>query len=175
MAIQGVIALVMQALVFPIMAERIGVYRLFIFVTVFHPIAYIIMPSLLFIPENFLYPVIYFYLTVRNFFGILVYPLLLILIKEATPSPTILGKVNGLAASASAACRMVAPPIAGYLYAVGRRMDCTALAWYGSTFVAILGAIQCFSVTRSKTRETSTQALKNEDVLASGVSDSFAV
>jgi len=155
MAVQGVIALIMQAVVFPVMAERMGVHRLFIFVTVLHPIAYVIMPSLLFIPERFLYPVIYLYLVIRNFFGILVYPLLLILIKEATPSLTVLGKVNGLAASASASCRMVAPPVAGYLYAMGRRMDCTALAWYGSTFVAILGAVQCFSVARDKARERS--------------------
>ncbi|KAK4449930.1 hypothetical protein QBC34DRAFT_404267 [Podospora aff. communis PSN243] len=162
MAIQGLIALFMQAVVFPIMAERMGVHRLFIFVTVFHPIAYFIMPSLLFIPERFLYPVIYIYLTIRNFFGILVYPLLLILIKEATPSLTILGKVNGLAASASAACRMIAPPVAGYLYAMGRRMDCTALAWYGSAFVAILGAVQCFSVTRSKTHEKSANAVDED-------------
>jgi hypothetical protein len=162
MAIQGLIALFMQAVVFPIMAERMGVHRLFVFVTVFHPIAYFIMPSLLFIPEHFLYPVIYIYLTIRNFFCILVYPLLLILIKEATPSLTILGKVNGLAASASAACRMIAPPVAGYLYAMGRRMDCTALAWYGSAFVAILGAVQCFSVTRSKAHEKSASAVDDD-------------
>ncbi|KAK0645658.1 major facilitator superfamily domain-containing protein [Cercophora newfieldiana] len=175
MAIQGLIALFMQAVVFPIMAERMGVHRLFIFVTLFHPIAYAIMPSLLFVPEQLLYPALYLFLTIRNFFGILVYPLLLILIKEATPSLTILGKVNGLAASASAACRMVAPPVAGYLYAMGRRMDCTALAWYGSTFVAILGAIQCFSVTRSKARERSANSLKAGGIPASEMSDSDAV
>ncbi|KAK3319302.1 major facilitator superfamily domain-containing protein [Apodospora peruviana] len=154
MAVQGVIALFMQAVVFPIMAERIGVYRLFIFVTVLQPIAYMIVPSLLYVPEGLLYPAIYFCLTVRNFFSILVYPLLLILIKEATPSLSILGKVNGLAASAGAACRMVAPPIAGYLYAMGKRADCTGIAWYGSAFVAVLGAVQCFSVKRDRVRET---------------------
>ncbi|KAK3324698.1 major facilitator superfamily domain-containing protein [Cercophora scortea] len=158
MAVQGVIALFMQAVVFPLMAERVGVYRLFILVTVFSPIAYLIMPSLLFVPERLLYPAIYFCLTIRNFFGILVYPLLLILIKEATPSSSVLGKVNGLAASAGAACRMVAPPVAGYLYAMGKRVDCTALAWYGSAFVAILGAVQCFSVHRDRSRERSGEA-----------------
>ena len=56
----------------------------------------------LFVSESYLYPAIYFCLTIRNLFSILVYPLLLILIKEATPSPTVLGKVNGLAASAAA-------------------------------------------------------------------------
>lgn len=153
MAIQGIIALFMQAVVFPVMAERVGVYRLFILITVFHPITYAIVPFLLYVPEGLLYPAIYFVLGVRNLFSILLYPLLLILIKEATPSSSVLGKVNGLAASAGAACRMVAPPIAGYLYAMGKKMDCTALAWYGSTFVAIIGAIQCFSVQRDKSRD----------------------
>ncbi|GAB1316668.1 Drug efflux system protein [Madurella fahalii] len=153
MAVQGAIALFMQAVVFPLMAERMGVYRLFILITVLHPVAYVIVPFLLYIPEGLLYPAIYFCLAVRNFFSILLYPLLLILIKEATPSLTVLGKVNGLAASAGAACRMVAPPIAGYLYAIGKRMDCTALAWYGSALVAVIGAVQCFAVKRDPARE----------------------
>ncbi|KAK4160767.1 MFS transporter [Cladorrhinum sp. PSN259] len=146
MAVQGIIALFMQAVVFPCLAEKVGVHRLFIWVTVLHPICYMVVPSLLWVPERFLYPAIYFVLAVRNFFSILLYPLILILIKDATPSSSVLGKVNGLAASAGAACRMVAPPIAGYLYAMGRRMDCTALAWYGSVFVAVVGSLQCFQV-----------------------------
>ena len=151
MAINGVIALFVQAVIFPVAAERIGVFKLFIIVTVLHPIAYLLVPLLLFVPNSLLFPAIYVVLTIRNIFSILVYPLLLILIKEATPSLCVLGKVNGLAASAGAACRMVAPPIAGYLYTVGKRMDCTAIAWYGSSLVAIIGAIQCFSVKRDKT------------------------
>jgi hypothetical protein len=150
MAVQGAIALFMQAVVFPIMAERVGIYRLFLLITVLHPIVYLIVPWLLYVPEAALWPAIYVVLTVRNFFSILLYPLLLILIKEATPSSTVLGRVNGLAASAGAACRMVAPPVAGYLYAMGRRVDCTALAWYGSAIVAVVGAVQCFAVKRER-------------------------
>jgi MFS family permease len=158
MAVNGVIALFVQAVIFPFAALRIGVYRLFILVTVLHPIAYLLVPSLLYVPESLLYPAIYFCLTVRNIFSILVYPLLLILIKDATPTSSVLGRVNGMAASAGAACRMVAPPIAGYLYSVGSRMNCTALAWYGSAFVAVLGAIQCFQVQRDRARDTSGEA-----------------
>jgi len=158
MAVNGVIALFVQAVIFPIAAVRIGVYRLFILVTVLHPIAYLMMPPLLYVPESLLYPAIYLCLTVRNIFSILVYPLLLILIKEATPTPSVLGKVNGMAASAGAACRMVAPPIAGYLYTIGKRMDCTALAWYGSAVVAVVGAFQCFQVQRMRERDVSGEA-----------------
>lgn len=176
MAVQGVIALLMQALVFPLLAERVGVYRLFLFVTVLHPIVYLIVPALAYIPvsapedgggsggSGLLYAGIYACLVVRNFFSILSYPLLLIMIKEAatTASSTsstglttkttglMLGKVNGLAASAGAACRMVAPPVAGYLYAVGKRMEWTALAWYASALVAGVGAVQCFCVKRGR-------------------------
>ena len=150
MAVNGVIALFVQAVVFPIAAERIGIHRLFLFVTVLHPIAYVIVPGLLYVPESMLYPAIYFCLTVRNIFSIILYPLLLILIKEATPSPNALGKINGLAASAGAACRMVAPPIAGYLYSAGSKLDCTAIAWFGSAVVAGVGSFQCFSVRRSR-------------------------
>jgi MFS family permease len=162
MAVNGIIALFVQAVIFPFAALKIGVYRLFILVTLLHPIAYLMMPSLLYVPENLLYPAIYFCLTMRNLFSILVYPLLLILIKEATPTPTVLGKVNGMAASAGAACRMIAPPIAGYLYAMGRKMDCTALAWYGSALVAVVGAIQCFQVQRERARDTSVEAPKHD-------------
>lgn len=149
MAVNGVIALFVQAVVFPLAASWLGVGRLFLLVTILHPLAYVVVPWLLYVPANWLYPAIYACMALRNLFAILVYPLLLILIKEATPSPSVLGKVNGMAASAGAACRMVAPPIAGYLYTVGSRIDCTALAWYGAALVALIGALQCFSVERT--------------------------
>lgn len=150
MAVNGVIALFVQAVVFPIAAGKMGIHRLFLVVTVLHPIAYIIVPGLLYVPDSLLYPAIYFCLTVRNVLSIILYPLLLILIKEATPSSNALGRVNGLAASAGAAFRMMAPPIAGYLYSAGSKMDCTAIAWFGSAVVAAVGSFQCFSVQRPR-------------------------
>ncbi|ORY63187.1 major facilitator superfamily domain-containing protein [Pseudomassariella vexata] len=158
MAVNGAIALFVQAVIFPLAAARFGVFRLFLAVTVLHPVIYLLMPVLTHVPETLLYPTIYLCLTVRNLLSIILYPLLLILIKEATPCSKILGKVNGLAASAGAACRMIAPPVAGYLYTIGSQMDCTALAWYGSAFVAGIGAIQCFAVKRER----------NDDLLERG-------
>lgn len=153
MAVNGGIALFVQAVVFPFAAERFGVYRLFIVVTVLHPIAYMMVPSLLLVPESMLYPAIYLCLAVRNVLSIILYPLLLILLKEACPSPKALGKINGFAASAGAGCRMIAPPIAGWLYTFGSKMDSAGLAWYGSALVAAIGAIQCFSVKREKVED----------------------
>jgi hypothetical protein len=150
LAVNGAIALFVQIVVFPLAAEKMGVFRLFLAVTALHPIAYLLVPGLIYVPESILFPAIYFCLTIRNLLSIVLYPLLLILIKEATPSPSMLGKVNGLAASAGAACRMIAPPVAGYLYSFGSQVDCTAIAWYGSAFVAVIGSVQCFCIQRDR-------------------------
>ncbi|KAH8735742.1 major facilitator superfamily domain-containing protein [Ilyonectria robusta] len=149
MAVDGGIALIVQGFIFPWAANKLGTYRLFLVVAVMHPVAYIIMPMLLLVPQSLLYPAIYLCLAVRNLLTIVLYPLLMILIKEATPCPSALGKVNGLAASAAAACRMISPPIAGFLYTLGTRADCSALSWYASAGVAVVGAVQCFWVPRA--------------------------
>ncbi|KAM0280921.1 hypothetical protein ACHAQH_003810 [Verticillium albo-atrum] len=162
MGVNGVIALFVQAVVFPLAAQRFGIYKLFIAVTVLHPIAYVLVPNLLLVPETMVYPAIYFCLAVRNVLSIILYPLLLILIKEAAPSPKALGKLNGMAASASAGCRMIAPPIAGLLYTYGTKINCSGLAWYGSALVAVIGAVQCFAVPRQRCEDLTEEAAQSD-------------
>jgi hypothetical protein len=150
MSFNGIIALVVQALIFPLVCSWLGVSKTFVLVSLGQPLAYIIVPYLTFLPEHLLYPGIYFCLTIRNIFSILAYPLILILIKEASPSPSCLGRINGLAASTGAACRTLASPIAGYLYGIGIQMQFTAIAWWASALVAVIGAIQVFWIRREK-------------------------
>lgn len=152
MSIDGLIALFIQAIIFPLFASWLGVWKTFVTVTVMHPIAYFIVPYLAFVPDNALYPSIWVCLTIRNFTYILAYPVLLIMLKEAAPAPTTLGKVNGLAASSGAVCRTIAPPLAGCLYSVGTQIGFTGLAWWGSGIVAIAGAFQLFSIERTKNK-----------------------
>lgn len=153
MSVNGVIALFIQAVIFPLFASWLGIWKTFVTVTVIAPLAYFIVPYLAFLPQNLLYPGIYICLTIRNFTSILAYPVLLILLKEASPSPSVLGKINGLAASAGAACRTISPPIAGYLYGIGYNIGFTGLAWWGSGIVTIAGAVQLFSIQRTKNKK----------------------
>lgn len=148
MSINGLIALFIQAVIFPIMASWLGIWKVFVLVTIGHPIAYFIVPWLVFLPTGLLYPGIFACMAIRNLFGILAYPVLLILIKEASPDPKSLGKINGLAASTGAACRTIASPVAGLLYGVGINIDFTALAWWSSALVAVIGTVQAFFITR---------------------------
>lgn len=159
MSINGLIALLVQAVIFPLFAAWLGVWKLFLMVTILHPIDYIMVPYLAFLPENLLYPGIWVCLTVRNFTSILAYPLLLILLKEASPSPLVLGKINGLAASAAAACRTVAPPFAGYLYGLGAQQGFRGLAFWGSGLVAFSGTIQAFCIKREKNKKATVQSV----------------
>jgi len=128
LSLNGIIQLAIQAIVFPLLADCFGVWKLLCMVTLAHPIAYFIVPFLQLLPENLLYPGLFACLTVRNLTSILAFPLLLIMIKEATPDKSHLGKINGLAASTGAACRTVASPIAGLLYGLSIELHFTPLA-----------------------------------------------
>lgn len=150
MSTDGIIALVIQSIIFPMLAHYLGIWRLFIIVTVLHPIAYFMVPFLVFLPRQLIYVGIYACLIVRNILSIIDYPILLILIKQASPSDSVMGKINGLAASAGAASRTLAPPIAGLLYSSGAEIGCTALAWWGSSLVAFIGALQLWFLQRDK-------------------------
>lgn len=152
MSINGLIALFVQGIIFPLMASWLGVWRLFVLVTIGHPIAYFIVPYLILLPDSWLYTGIYASLFVRNFLSILAYPLILILIKEAAPSASCLGKINGLAASTGGACRTMASPIAGILYGVGSQKRFTPLAWWISALVAVIGAMQISWIDRQKNK-----------------------
>ncbi len=149
MTVNGAIALFVQAFVFPIMASLLGVWKTFLVVSILHPIAYFIVPFLTLLPPNMVLPGLYACLAVRNCLSILAYPVLLILIKEASPGPSSLGKINGLAASTGAACRTIASPVAGALYGVGIQIGFTAIAWWGSALVAAIGAIQALMIQRN--------------------------
>jgi hypothetical protein len=150
MSVNGIIALFVQAVVFPWLAGWLGVWKLFVLATVFHPFAYFIVPYLAYLPESLLFAGIYACLTIRNVFSILVYPLILILLKQASPMPSCLGKINGLAASVGAACRTIAPPVAGLLYGLGINIDFTGLAWFGAGAVAILASLQLWYIPRER-------------------------
>lgn len=154
MSVNGMIALLIQAVIFPVVAEWLGVFRTFMMVTILHPLAFFIVPYLVLLPSNLLFAGIYSCLTIRNVLSILDYPVLLIMLKQASPAPRYLGKINGLAASVGAASRMIAPPIAGLLYGWGSEIRFSGLAWFGAGLVALVGVCQLFFVPREQQEGT---------------------
>lgn len=109
LAVNGILGLFIQAIIFPLFVDNVGVWKSFVFNIVLYPLAYMVMPFLSALPPALVSPGIYLSLIMQSFFGIVVIPCALILIKDATPSPSVLGKVNGLAMSACCLARTVSP------------------------------------------------------------------
>lgn len=164
MSVDGIIALFVLAFIFPYVVAYFGVYQILIIVSLFQPITFLIMPYLIYLPTYWLYTGIYTCLVFRNLVCILAFSSLLILIKEASPSLNVLGKVNGLAASAGAVSRTIAPPIAGYLYGLGAQLMLPSLVWYMCALIAGVGAFQIFMI-QAPRRSVDEEDWRDEDVL----------
>lgn len=141
MSVNGVIALFIQAAIFPVFVGRVGVWKSLVSLLILCPITYVIVPFLSLLPRANVQWGVYGVLALENFFMIIIYPCLLIAIKNATSSPLVLGKVNGLAMSACSGARTIAPPLTGIIYSAGG----SAIAWWSIAGVAVVGIIElCF-------------------------------
>ncbi|KAM0559968.1 hypothetical protein ACHAPJ_003922 [Fusarium lateritium] len=153
LAVNGVLGLFIQAVIFPVFVSRVGVWHSFLSMIVLYPVSYMLMPFLSAFSEPFISVGIYASLFMQSFCGLIVAPVTLILIKDATPSAQVLGRVNGLAMSGACLARTMAPPLVGVFYALAG----SATAWASCVAVAVIGAIQLFWVPR--------RSIRREDVV----------
>ncbi|KAH6647222.1 major facilitator superfamily transporter [Truncatella angustata] len=144
LAVNGLLGLFIQGIIFPIFVDKVGVWRTFVLMIVFYPLAYLLNPFVSAFPDWLVSPAIYLAMVVQGFFGILVGPCALILLKNAAPASSALGKVNGMAMAACCLARTFSPPLVGIIYAAGG----SAAAWFSCAGVAVIGLIQLFWVPR---------------------------
>ncbi|KAF1918636.1 major facilitator superfamily domain-containing protein [Ampelomyces quisqualis] len=142
LAINGFITLFVQGFIFPIFVEHVGVWNSFIWMIILYPITYIMVPFVSALPTEFESYGLYLSLLFQAFFGIIVFPCALILMKNATPSPLVLGRVNGMAMSACCLARTISSPLIGLIYSLGG----SASAWFGLAVVSVIGIIQLYWV-----------------------------
>lgn len=138
LAVNGFIALFIQGVIFPFFVEALGVWKSFVSMVVLYPVCYLLIPFLSALPAAYVSPGVYGIFILQNLFGIIVFPCALILLKNAVPSPLVLGRVNGMSMSACCLARTISSPMVGILYSVGG----SAAAWFGLAGVAVLGAVQ---------------------------------
>ena len=147
LAIGSLMSLFFQGVVFTIFVARLGVWRSALAITIFSPLIYLLVPflSLLGNPGAGVYGI----LAMSSFAGVISFPSFLILLKNATPSPLVLGQVNGLAMSACSAARTAAPPLVGVFYSSFG----SAGAWWSCCVVAIAAIVQFLMAPRPKSTE----------------------
>lgn len=144
MAVNGVLALLIQGFIFPPFVEKVGVWHSFVSMIVLYPLSYVVMPFLSLLPKSVLPVGIYVALIMQNFFGIIMIPCGLILLKNAAASPKVLGRVNGMAMSGTCLARTIASPLVGLIYSRGG----SGAAWFSCTGVALLAVLQMFWIPR---------------------------
>ena len=142
LTVQGVLAMLIQFILFPPVAGKFGAFNVYKAMMVLYPISYIIVPYLDFIPEDYKYAGIYATLVIRILFGCLSYPCNMILLTNSAPSLLVLGTINGIAASVASLARSFGPTISGMLYSYGLDIGYVGLAWWINAGICIIGAVQ---------------------------------
>ncbi|KAI9157984.1 Major facilitator superfamily multidrug transporter mfsB [Paramyrothecium foliicola] len=152
LTVNGFVSLVIQAFIFPILVGKLGVWHTFVTTVILYPTTYLLMPFLSAVPK-FTSAGIYISMILQAFYGIMVVPTALILLKDATPSTTLLGRVNGMAMSGCCLARTLSPPIVGFIYGTGG----SAAAWFSCAGFALIGAIQLIWVPRKHVHEVTVE------------------
>lgn len=144
LAFNSVIALFVQGAVFPVYVAVFGVYGTVLSLALLAPLVQSAMPfvSLLVHPNIGIYLVLF----LQACCAIISYPTLLILLKNATESSLVLGRVNGLAMSVCCFARTIAPPAVGIVYSAYG----SAAGWWSCAIASVFAIVAIFAVPRTK-------------------------
>ncbi|KAK3721810.1 hypothetical protein LTR37_002975 [Vermiconidia calcicola] len=158
-AINGVISVFVQGIIFPIFVTKMGVWKSYLLMIILYPLTYPLMPLLTLLPFGpWRSAGIYLAMVIQNHLNIIIPPCALILIKNATPSPLVLGTVNGACMSLLSAARTAAPPIEGIIYSKGG----SAAAWFSLAGVTVVAFVQVWWIPRSAA--TAQMGFENREV-----------
>jgi hypothetical protein len=144
MAVQGVYSMVAQLFLFPFMVRRLGTLRSFRFVLLVWPLLYFVVPYLVLLPTQMQKLGIYASLLIKITFHVIAFPSTAILIANAAPSKSVLGSINGVAASTACLARALGPTITGFFHSAGLKIGYNGLAWWIAGMVCAIGAFESF-------------------------------
>ncbi|KAJ9305345.1 hypothetical protein DTO217A2_5136 [Paecilomyces variotii] len=144
LAVQGVYSMIAQLWLFPFVVRHFGTLRTFRFVLAIWPPLYFVVPYLILLPSRLQIPAVYAALISKITLHVIAFPSTAILLANAAPSHTVLGSINGAAASTASLSRAFGPTITGFLHSRGSTSGYSGLAWWACGIVSIIGAIQSF-------------------------------
>ena len=144
MAVQGIYSMIAQLWLFPFIVRRIGTLAAFRLVMVIWPLLYFAVPYLVLLPVQLQTTGIYAALLTKITFHVIAFPSSAILLTNAVPSKSVLGTVNGVAASAACLARAFGPTVTGSIHSLGLKIGCNGLAWWAGGIVCAIGAFESF-------------------------------
>ena len=143
-AVQGIYSMVAQLLFFPFLIRHLGTLRAFRMVMMVWPFLYLLVPYLVLLPPRLQTAGIYGALLIKITFHVVAFPSNAILLTNAAPSKSVLGPINGVAASTACLARAFGPTVTGSIHSLGLRFGCNGLAWWAGGLVCAMGAIESF-------------------------------
>lgn len=168
MAVQGLYSLFSNYVIVTPVTKRLGSLRTFRMVALSYFALYLVTPYLVLLPDSLRMPAIYMLVVWKCTFSTLAYPSNAILLANSAPSSTVLGTINGIAASTASLCRALGPTLSGFLYSLGLQTGYSGLAWWFSGLITLIGAYLSLQIPDGTAREDappSQQDRENERLL----------
>lgn len=144
MAVQGIYSMIAQLWLFPLIVRKIGTLHAFRLVMVVWPVLYFAVPYLVLLPQRLQTTGIYIALLTKITFHVIAFPSNAILLTNAAPDKSVLGTINGVAASTACLARAFGPTVTGFIHSAGLKFGCNGLAWWAGGLVCAIGAMESF-------------------------------
>jgi hypothetical protein len=153
LAVQGVLQMIAQLVLFPWINRKIGSLRTFWLTMGTYPLLYLIAPYLALLPERLRIPGIFLLLVWKVTAQSLSYPSLNMMLVRASPSTKVLGTLNGAAASSASLCRGLGPTVSGAIATAGEHNGISGLAWWVCAGIALVAWIPGSLMEEKETKE----------------------
>ncbi|KIW46527.1 uncharacterized protein PV06_02195 [Exophiala oligosperma] len=152
LAVQGCYTMFAQVWLFPFVVRRLGNLRAYRLVMTVWPLLYLAVPYLVLLPEHLQKAGIYLCLMTKMTFHAISFPSNAILLANAVPSKSVLGSINGSAASAACFARAFGPIVTGLIHSAGLKAGYNGFAWWACGIVCAIGALESFWMEDSEGR-----------------------
>ena len=152
MAIQGVYSMIAQLWLFPFIVRKMGTLTAFRMVMTIWPLLYVGVPYLILLPEFLQSAGIYFCLLTKITFHVIAFPSNAILLANAAHSKSVLGTINGVAASTACLARAFGPTVTGSIHSAGLKLGYSGLAWWAGGLVCAIGALEAYCMEEGEGR-----------------------
>lgn len=159
LSFQGLLQMLVQVFVFPVINRRFGSLALFRVSICVYPILYFLVPYLALLPKGLRFFGIFWLLLFKVSTQAFTYPSLQIMLANHSPSKKILGTLNGSAASSASLCRAFGPTVSGFIQTRGLSLGYSGLPWWVCSLIAITGVTESLWMTASKRREQDTNLI----------------
>lgn len=142
--VQGFYSMMAQLVLFPFFVRTFGTLKAYRFALCVWPLLYLVVPYLILLPAKLRLPAAYLALICKITLHVITFPANAMLLANSAPSLTVLGSINGVAASTASLSRSFGPTVTGFLHSHGLKLGFSIFSWWACAIVCALGAIESF-------------------------------